>query len=257
MRLSWKRVMWASAAAVAVLGLPAAYRAGVTIAEREHERQRDGIFRIGADEVTPFNEVHISGDIDATVACGVEAGLEIGEHPDEAFVRQRNEGRLFVFARRLTTAERFTMVFTAQRRLIHIVMRGGARLTVPECAVGSSQVTVDIEGNSEIAMSGSTRDLNYYGASGSRLVEGPEGWLIVEMAFVDIVFGANAGLCGADEVTGSAAAGGSVRVREGIPVIGLSAGEIDRDCPALDGEGEGKGASGSPVAAAAALPEGA
>lgn len=252
MRLSPIRLMWAVAAAVAVIGLPAAYMAGATIAEREHERQRDGIFRIGIDEVTPFNEVHISGDIDATVACGVEARLEIGEHPDEAFIRQRREGRLFVFARRLTTAERFQVVITAQRRLIHIVMRGGARLTVPECAVGDSQVTVDIEGNSEIGLSGSTGDLNYYGASGSRLVEGPEGWLLAEMAFVDIVFGARADLCGAEEVTGSAAAGGSVRVREGIPVIGLSAGEIDRDCPALDEEGEP-----GPVAGAAAFPDGA
>ena len=225
--------------AISIVGLPLAYQAGVTLSEREYEKLQHSPFDIDPGDVSPFTEVNLSGDIDATIACGSEAGVEVAEHPDDLFVRQRGGHPLFVLGRRLSTSERFAVTITTEDRLLRFRLRGGARLEVPGCATARTQITADLEGLSVLSLSGRTADLNYYGATGSSLVAGPDGWIKVEKAYVEVVFGATADLCDTDEVNGTAAAGGSVRVREDASVYGLSDGEVDRDCP-MEGEEDKK-----------------
>ena len=215
---------------ISVVGLPLAYQAGVTLSKREYEKLQHSPFDIDPGDVSPFTEVNLSGDIDATIVCGHEAGISIDEHPDDLFVRQRGGYPLFVLGRRLSTSERFGVTITTKDRLLRFGLRAGARLEVPGCAIARTQVTADLEGLSVLSLSGFTADLNYYGATGSSLVVGPEGWIKVEKAYVEVVFGATADLCDTDEVNGTAAAGGSIRVREDTSVYGLSDGEVDRDC---------------------------
>ncbi|AXW85656.1 hypothetical protein AU509_11245 [Lonsdalea britannica] len=87
----------------------------------------------------------------------------------------------------------------------------GVNLKVDACALSTEQVTVEGSMGSTIALSGNLHRLDAKLAMGAKLVNDTHD-LVVQSAHMSVAMGAEADLCRAREVSGSAAMGGLVYI---------------------------------------------
>ncbi|MFP1739960.1 GIN domain-containing protein [Lonsdalea quercina] len=87
----------------------------------------------------------------------------------------------------------------------------GVKLKADACALNTEQVTVDGSMGATIALSGNLNRLDARLAMGSKLINGTHD-LVIQTAHMSVAMGAEADLCRAREVSGSAAMGGLVYI---------------------------------------------
>ena len=91
----------------------------------------------------------------------------------------------------------------------------GAIISVADCAVNTSQVTVDASTGSEITLNGVTSQLTLDMSTGSMFNRRYESFVVDSVDF-DMSTGAIANLCGANTVQGDASTGAIVYLAEGV-----------------------------------------
>ena len=242
--LARRRWLAALVAAVAVAGAVLAYRVGDGLARAELSNLERQPFLIAPAEAEAFADLRVRGSgLSVTLVCGDDFGVHVDGAADGLFVQQRAGGnRLVLSAQQVDSARRLEVVITTPAPPLRLEARNGARVHVPACAASPSQLTVDLAGGARLYLSGETKDLFLFVATGSSLLAGAQGPLIVEEARVEMVLGAFADLCGAESVLGSVAVSSKVRVRPFTPHRGMRPTTLVHGCGAL-GEKAAAGAA--------------
>ena len=218
--IKFKNIPWFILVAVffAIAGIPLAYFSGVVLAKIEHASLGKKHFQINPDDAKVFDKLLLSGaGLNVEIICGdaLEIFQEV-ENDNQVFFTQRESELLNVYYQRLNTDFDNKIVISIPNRLFKVDVRNGARASIAECAVNPAHLTIDLAGGATLAASGSIIDLFLFAATGSQLIEGPQGFLKVEKAFVDLVINSHAELCGVNLITGSTSVGAKLKVSPNV-----------------------------------------
>ena len=234
--IAWLRRHWLATlyGGVSLLGVPLAYFAGDGVARLELRNLERTLFQIPIEAAQPFEDLYVKGSgLMVTVVCGEEFGIHVEGAPENLFVQQRSSKRLVLSAQQIDSAQRIKVLITTPMRAFKIDVRNGAKAFVPSCAVNRSHLTLDLSGGSELRLSGETADLFLFVSTGSKLLAGEQGPLLVEQAHVEMVLGAYADLCGADSVLGNVAVSSKLKIQRNIKIRGMRETTLLHGCAKL------------------------
>lgn len=177
-------------------------------------------------DVESFDGIEIGTGMRGTVTCGSKNSVTlIGDQRDLDRIEVTVHGGLLDISRRSTAKRIFSNIFGEERNhsiAVEVTISGnlsniegstGSSLTVPECAVDSRYLTVDISTGAEVYIDGKTTTLNLDLSTGA-IFNNSRSSFTVEMANVDLSTGAVATLCGADIIDGDASTGAVIRASE-------------------------------------------
>lgn len=181
-------------------------------------------------EVEPFSGVSVGTGMIAKVACGNSNTVTLrGKKDTLDKIEVKIEQDTLNVARRQSAGSLFGQLLSSDNNndgTVHVdvVTTGdislidlstGASMKVADCAVNTSQLTVDASTGSDVNVEGITTDLTLDMSTGSMFNRRAKSFTVNNVT-LDLSVGATAYLCGASAVRGDASTGAMVYVADGV-----------------------------------------
>ncbi len=185
-------------------------------------------------EVDSFDGIEIGTGMRGTITCGSENSVTlIGDKRDLDHIEVIVHGGSLDISRRSLTNRFLSNLFAEDRDQsieVEVTINGnlstiegstGSSLTVPECAINTSSLVVDISTGAEAYIDGNTAILELDLSTGA-LFNNSRSNFSVDVANIDLSTGAVANLCGANTIDGDASTGAMVSAAESANTSSVS-----------------------------------
>ena len=184
-------------------------------------------------KISDFNALSVNNGLEVDVVCGSAQGLALeGPALDNVKIKQEGKKLILSYDKRMFSrlnGDDVEVKLTVTQPLQEVLLMNGVELKMDKCAV-CKDLALKMDKGAKAHVSGNVDKLNLMMSEGSRFNNGDQKFLAKKITLA-MSRGAQANLCGAKEITGSASEGSELKVAKNAAVkVALTSGaDVERD----------------------------